>query len=172
MTTPVCLLVPILCGLALAGPAVGQVPSTTRVAPPTKSADSEWRVLSTETVEGIAASIASLQERIARDGDDAAWDRMTCHTTKLTELRGLRRAAVDATEKVARGLESGHLALVRQEWGRLLVTHDHAPLLYQEALTCSNTTRRDIEQVSVVRVSAPAWDGDEELGEAPPRRGR
>ncbi len=171
-TTPLGLLVPILCTLALAGPANGQIPATTRTAAPTNASDSAWRVFAGSTVSQLADAITVIEHSVLENGRVGAWDKMTCHNNKLAELRGLRRAAVDATDKIAGGLADGHTQSVRLAWDRLLATHDHGPLLYQDALTCDTLSRREAGQVVKVFTGLPTWDEDEDLGVPPASLGR
>lgn len=165
-TTPVRLLVPILCAL-VAAPVGAQVPAPTDLPIPTNPSDSAWRAVSAETTEWLASSIEAVEKRVIASRDEAAWHQMDCNSTKLAELRGLRRAAVDATAKIARALAEQHTPLVRQQWERLLVTRAHGPLVLDEAMTCNDVRRDDLDQVSIVRVKQPAWAGDDRLGERP-----
>lgn len=169
-TTPLRLLVPILCFSLAAGPSLAQVPKASAMRP--SNGDTAWQEISKATTDRLANAIEVIEERVVQSRDEAAWHKMDCHNTKLAELRGLRRAAQDATASIHRALADGHSALVSQNWDRLLITAAHTPLLFQEALGCNDVRREDLEQISVVRVSSPSWDEDEDLGVTPVTHGR
>ena len=170
-TSPLLLLVPILL-FATATPTKAQIPAAVDLPLPVRSADGEWRQLSASTIAHLAASIVAVEAMVTESRDAGALNRMSCHNTKLAELRGLRRAAVDSTARLRRALDDGHRPLVATHWSRLLATRAHGPLLFDEALTCGDLRREDLRQVLVVRVSAPAWDEDVGLGDAPVTHGR